>query len=58
MNLTPGKKTTEFWLTLGISTAALWMGHAEKIDGTTGVVTAGVLGIVYTIFRNALKARS
>ena len=53
MNLTPGKKTTEFWLTLGISTAALWMGHSEKIDGT-----AGVLGIVYTVLRNALKARS
>lgn len=51
----PGKQTTEFWLTLGISTTALWLSAVEKIPGSTGVISAAVLGAIYTILRAATK---
>ena len=56
--MTPGKQTTEFWLTLGTATAALWLSHAEKVPGTYGIISAAVLTAIYTILRASLKNKA
>lgn len=53
----PGIKTTEFWLTLGISIAAVTMTQFEQADGTIAITVVAVLGAIHTILRHALKAK-
>lgn len=55
--MTPGYKTTEFWLSLGCAVMAGALGYLETLSATWAVVSVAVISCVYTIMRHALKAR-
>lgn len=57
MNLTPGRKTTEFLLTLGVSATSLALTFTGDIPGIAGVSISAGLTAIYTILRAALKAK-
>lgn len=55
--MTPGYKTTEFWLSLACAVMAGALGYLETLSATWAVVAVAIISCVYTIMRNALKAR-
>lgn len=55
-NPTPGYKTTEFWLTLGLSLIAAAMAFLETIDTTWAVIAVTILNSIYTLARMGTKA--
>lgn len=52
----PGIKTTEFWITLGVSIATVAGAHFEQVDGTVGTIAVAALTALYTILRAAIKS--
>ena len=55
--MTPGYKTTEFWLALGAASLAGALGFLETVDAPWAISSVTIISAVYAILRASLKAK-
>lgn len=55
--MTPGYKTTEFWLSLAAACIAGGLGYLETISAPWAVASVTVISGIYAVLRAALKAK-
>lgn len=55
--MTPGYKTTEFWLLLLAASITGAMGFLQTLDAPWAVLSVTVLSALYAVLRSALKAK-
>ena len=53
--ITPGVKTSEFWLALAVLVAATVLAVLDVIDGQAWLAAAGVTGAGYSLSRGLAK---
>jgi hypothetical protein len=56
--MTPGYKTTEFWLSLSAVMLSAALGYLQTQDANWAVVSASVVSIIYTLVRSSLKNKA
>lgn len=55
--MTPGYKTTEFWLALGCAAISGALGYLETISAPWAVASVTVISGLYAVLRAGLKAK-
>ena len=56
--ITPGYKTTEFWLALGAASLAGGLGYLQTVDAPWAITAVTIIGALYAILRSSLKAKA
>lgn len=56
--MTPGYKTTEFWLALGAASLAGGLGYLQGIDAPWAIGAVTIISGLYAMLRASLKAKA
>lgn len=57
MQLKPGVKTSEFWVTIGLGLCPVILSALGQLDGEYAAAAVTILGGIYTAVRGLLKSR-
>lgn len=53
--MTPGYRTTEFWLTIAANVLAAVLAYLQTIDATWAIVSVSILNGLYALVRSGVK---